>query len=62
MSGEQRAMYMTLEELRDYAYEVATTKVRKTPNSDYPNGVFSTAGDWKKLYEYLQELVERRID
>ena len=54
---EKRAMYMSLEELRDYAYDVVSTKVRKTSDSDYSNGVFSSTGDWKKLYEYLQELI-----
>ncbi len=57
---EKRAMNMSLEELRDYAYDVVNTKVRKTPDSNYPNGVFSSTGDWKKLYEYLQELFELR--
>ena len=60
MDDEKRAMYMSLEELRDYAYNVATTKVRMIPGSSYPTDVFASAGDWKKLYEYLQELVERR--
>ena len=51
---------MTLVELRDYAYNVFTSKARRIPGAPGPEAIFSTSGDWKCLYEYLDELLKYR--
>ena len=51
---------MTLVELRDYAYNVFTSKARRIPGAPGPEAIFSSSGDWKCLYEYLDELLKCR--
>ena len=51
---------MTLVELRDYAYNVFTSKARRIPDAPGPEAIFSSSADWKCLYEYLDELLKCR--